>query len=1173
VAINSIARRVCLGLFLLLAGVFAHGKAAACNAEILFVQSSPSTANPGDWVAIDVFLFNSAMCDEASGTLVATVSGGGSLMFPTVAYSGIPAGQSSLRSFALQVDGSTSQVSVTVNNQGAPGSQAQTATVNVNAPAAIDLSVSSVSGSPASVNPGGSVTYTVDVTNNGATSSSGGTVTASITSGTLSSTSQSFGSLAAGATTQLTFVGTSDGTTNDMTFTASVAGNESDDNAANDSAGVTTTVNAVSDLSVVSITPSPGSSIVNGESVTFDVTVRNDGPSTDSATLNGSLDFGSLNVSSHSLAGMASGETRSVQFVATPDAAGNDMTFTASVSGANTDDNASNNQQSSVVTVAPSSDLVMGSISGPGSLARGDVGTYSITVNNSGLNSSGGISWMFQATNGVVESVNSLTCGTMGTTAVSCNGSSLSNGASQTVDIQVRAVSDNDLTIQATATPSVHEANATNNTQSTVVTVSANADVSVDNISASQPSAYLGETVTFQIDVSNAGPSTAENVDVALSISGGAIVSATAPDMSCTTSSCTIASLTVGAARTITVTATASATGSMDLTASISSLVGDTNTANDSGQQSVTIEQMAGVSVTGVSASSATIWRDESVTYTVTVENLGPNDATGIEVGASAANATLDTNVQSIPALANGQSTTVQFVATSNSSSDINATFTLQSVNEPNTPSPASQSITTTVGEAADYSIVSVTPGETSASVNSTQTVIVRVRNAGPNDVPATVSLSASHGSIQGSSSQAVTLAAGLEQDVSFTFQAPAQAQSVTLTANVEVDIAVTETSPENNSSQATVVVDAFADLSVSLTAASSTTDQDQPVQVTADVTNAGPSDSGVINLTLGAVNGQINNVSGATCSTQTSCQISSLSAGQSASVTFDVTADAVGTVDVSVDVAPTTTESASSDNSATTSFTADAVIDLEVIAVVLDQATIRFGETATATVQVRNNGPSAATGVVVVASSSQSAVFTPVEQTISAIAAGQSVSIDFSVEPLVTGTHSITGQITGVNETNRSSATSGSVVLDVSRQADLRITNVTADQTSVNGGDLVTFTVAIENAGPDSAQVNLAATATGGVLSATGTTFTLAAGGFDSHTFTAMANESGGTLRFSVTASSTRYDPVTSDNAGSTDVTVSPRVIEEGSFGIIMGLGEGFRAREFINRRTGGGQ
>jgi len=156
-----------------------------------------------------------------------------------------------------------------------------------------DLTVSIVA-SPSPVGVGGTLTYTVAVSNTGtldahhvvltdqlpylfsATSvaasqgippvQSGQTVTASL------------GTVAAGGTATLTIAGTvMTGAGSSVTDTASVTLDEIDPTPANDSASVTTPVAAVADLSLA-MTPS-ASTVHVGDSLTFTITASNQGPS------------------------------------------------------------------------------------------------------------------------------------------------------------------------------------------------------------------------------------------------------------------------------------------------------------------------------------------------------------------------------------------------------------------------------------------------------------------------------------------------------------------------------------------------------------------------------------------------------------------------------------------------------------------------------------------------------------------------------------------------------------------------------------------------------------------------------------------------------------------------------------------------------------------------------
>lgn len=160
-------------------------------------------------------------------------------------------------------------------------------------PGSADLSLAK-GDSPDPVTAGNNVTYTLTVTNNGPDTATGITLTDTLPSGvsfvsavpgspTCTNAGQTvtcnLGSLANGAFTSVSIVATvAAGATGSLSNTASVASAATDPNGANNSASESTAVNTSADLSVAK-TDSADPAVAGG-SLTYTVTVTNNGPST-----------------------------------------------------------------------------------------------------------------------------------------------------------------------------------------------------------------------------------------------------------------------------------------------------------------------------------------------------------------------------------------------------------------------------------------------------------------------------------------------------------------------------------------------------------------------------------------------------------------------------------------------------------------------------------------------------------------------------------------------------------------------------------------------------------------------------------------------------------------------------------------------------------------------------
>jgi len=283
------------------------------------------------------------------------------------------------------ISGSASVASGTTDDpDSANNSDETTTTVHVAAPAMADVGVT-VSATPDPIAPGGLLTYTITVTNDGPDAASGvgmtndvpaGTTLVSFTApagwapstpaaggtGTLSATAGALDSHAQAAFTLVVRVdaAAADGST--IVDSASIStGPSIDHDSDNDNDTATTTVAAATtpppaaaDL-VVTQSASPGTATVGQNDVTFTITVTNHGPdSASSAALTEALPAGATFISATSgltpsngkltfpLGNLANGARQTFTIVVRPTAAGT-LTASASVSATESDPSTANN--------------------------------------------------------------------------------------------------------------------------------------------------------------------------------------------------------------------------------------------------------------------------------------------------------------------------------------------------------------------------------------------------------------------------------------------------------------------------------------------------------------------------------------------------------------------------------------------------------------------------------------------------------------------------------------------------------------------------------------------------------------------------------------------------------------------------------------------------------------
>ena len=302
-------------------------------------------------------------------------------------------------------------------------------------PATADLAVTMAAApSPALI--GGTLTYSVTVTNYGPSSATGITVTNAFPAGlTLHSATGSRGTFTtvgnvvfwnlsgltsgAGAAATITATPTVQGT---LTATTTVAGGQFDPITANNTASVATVIGPASDLALGLVgNPNP---VVTGSNITYAISVTNFGPSdATSVTVNDALPAsvtvlattptqGSISISNSTLLwnlGTVPGGAKATLTIVAATTTNGTLSATATVIGAQADPNPANNS-ATVMTVAtaPFTSIVAAGAtltyeSGPtnGAIDVGETVTVSLRLANAGNSSTRNLVATLLATNGV----------------------------------------------------------------------------------------------------------------------------------------------------------------------------------------------------------------------------------------------------------------------------------------------------------------------------------------------------------------------------------------------------------------------------------------------------------------------------------------------------------------------------------------------------------------------------------------------------------------------------------------------------------------------------------------------------------------------------------------------------------------------------------------------------
>lgn len=581
-----------------------------------------------------------------------------------------------------------------------------------------DLAITKTDNSDTAV-PGSQVTYTITVTNNGPSDVTGATVSDTIPSAfasyTVSGTngfnssgsggsafSDTHANLASGASITYTITGTlSQTVTGNLTNTATVAApsGTTDPTSGNNSATDSDTLVPLVDLAVTKTDSSE--TAVPGQTVTYTITVTNNGPSAvSSIVLNDTLPSALSGVSFSPSAGsydsgtgvwsglnLTPGASVTMQVSGTIDpAATGDLTNSVLVlppEGVN-ESNGDNNSATDTDTLTPEVDLAVAKTDNQTSAVPGDSVTYTVTVTNSGPStvSSLALTDTIPAALGSVTftpSTGSYNSGTgvwSGLTLAS--GQSITMQVSGTIDPAATGNLVNSVTVAPPA--GATDTNSGNNTASDTDTLTPQVDLAVTKTDSST-TAVPGTNITYTIVVSNSGPSTATGVVVNDILPNSiAFVSSTSTQGSydSTTGVATIGTIAPGASVTLTITGTvsATATGTVSNTATASSNETDTNSGNNSATDTDTLTPQADLSVTKDDGTTF-VFNGSQVTYTISVTNNGPSTVTSVTLtdtvpaellspAFTPASGSYDsgTGVWSGLSLASGQSVTMQLVGT-----------------------------------------------------------------------------------------------------------------------------------------------------------------------------------------------------------------------------------------------------------------------------------------------------------------------------------------------------------------------------------------------------------------------------------------------------------------------------------------------------------------------------
>ena len=303
----------------------------------------------------------------------------------------------------------------------------------------------------------------------------------------------------------------------------------------------------------------------------------------------------------------------------------------------------------------------------------------------------------------------------------------------------------------ATVTTKSTDENPANDTDSASTTVSAETDLAITKVDDVDP-VLAGNNLTYTITVENLGPSDALDVEVEDVLPTGlTVVSVTPSGAAWTAPNWTIGTIPAGTSVSLTIVATVDSdipTGTiLSNTATVSTTTTDTDPGNDSATETTEVGTSADLKITKVDDVDP-ILAGNDLTYTITVENLGPSDAHTVIVndvlpgGLTLISATPTVGTWTSPnwdigTLTSGQIESFVVVATVNSNvangTLLSNTASLTSVTPDPVPGNNSATETTLVNASADLTLLKLGDKEV-VSVGENLTYTITLTNNGPSD-------------------------------------------------------------------------------------------------------------------------------------------------------------------------------------------------------------------------------------------------------------------------------------------------------------------------------------------------------------------------------------------------------------------------------------------------------
>ncbi|GAO30213.1 hypothetical protein JCM15548_12470 [Geofilum rubicundum JCM 15548] len=424
--------------------------------------------------------------------------------------------------------------------------------------------------------------------------------------------------------------------TGTYTFPGSITGGQSDPTAGNNTTSTTTTPTPITDLTLGVAVDEEEPDV--GSNVTFTITATNNGPSNATGVnVSAILPAGYTLISqtggtnyipgtgAWSVGDLAASTNKTLEITASVNPSG-PYAFNGTIAGSQTDLITDNNDASTTTTPQPITDLALNmAVDNP----TPDVGsnvTFSLTATNNGPSNATGVTvtaalpagyTYVSHTAGMTYSSGSWTVG------------NLAAGTNKTLEITATVNPTGSYTFNGTIEGGQTDLTTGNNSTSTTTNSTDITDLVID-VTVDNATPNVGSHVVFTLTATNNGPSDASGVNVTAALPAGYTYVSHTSGIAYISGTWTVGNLTAGTSKELKITATVNPPANYLFNASISGNQSDLSTGNNSDQISITPQQSD--LIINMSASESDPLVGETVTFTLSATNEGPNNATNVLV-------------------------------------------------------------------------------------------------------------------------------------------------------------------------------------------------------------------------------------------------------------------------------------------------------------------------------------------------------------------------------------------------------------------------------------------------------------------------------------------------------------------------------------------------------------